>query len=182
MDISSLSWLNSGHNQSSSFYSEINALWDSISGKSQEDQGNTKGPFPACINQHPTHQGLAPFLSVSASPNTLLSLVVLSCCPFRDTERNPLMWIRDLPVGKFLRAHIQGTPHESSSSAQKCHLDPCLSLPVEQKYMSRSKQFLEEPSFCPSEDLRLRPVPRLTPLKFAHCFLLKGGCELFSSC
>lgn len=178
MDISSLRWLNLGHNRSFPFYSEINALWDSVSGKNQEDQRNIKGPYPACINQHPSHQGLAPFLSVSASPNKFLSLVVISCCPFRDTERNPLMCIRDLPVGKFLRAHIQSTPHESSSSTQKCHLDPCLSLPVEQTYTSRSKQISEEPSFY----LRLRPVPRLTPLKCAHCILLKGGCKLLSSC
>lgn len=150
--------------------------------KNQEDQRNIKGPYPACINQHPSHQGLAPLLSISASPNKFLSLVLISWCPFRDTERNPLMQSRDLPVGKFLRAHIQSTPHESSSSAQKCHLDPCLSLPVEKKYTSRSKQFSEEPSFCLSDDFRLRPVPRLTPLKCAHCILLKGGCKLLSSC
>lgn len=84
----------------------MNALWNSILRKTQEDQRKTKDPYPNSVNKHQCHQGIVPFLSVSVFPNKFLRLVVISCCLFRDTKRNPLMQFRDLPVGNFLRAHV----------------------------------------------------------------------------
>lgn len=88
-------------------FTEKSALLDSILRKTQKDQKMTKDPYyPKSVNQHPCYQGVASFLSVSVFPNTSLRLVVILCCPFRVTERNPLVQLRDVPVGDFFRAHI----------------------------------------------------------------------------